>query len=323
MWLGNSNTDTSSGSVTQPRQSNIPATLQLEKRRRLDVRLAKAIYYQGNVSLGIFEENRHLRSVLTDLAAADGLGGYVPPSRYKMSNELLDDAYVGLKKQVDSLRHKSSSSEPSMHYTVTLDGWDNAASTHILGQVLISRRGPAYLGMVDTTGVDLMGKDWTKLQVADLVSAAGGPDKVAAVVLDSPNVNVGALREYESENPTVACLLCTCHVISLFLKDVFTKLPDIDNAWGKVHAVAKKFRAVKWLKERLQRKQESTTLKVMLLVLTLLLIWLCCSCCRNSNQAQSSTCCMLRPDLLRSWHNWIEAGSVTLLQSKWLGTLSM
>ena len=66
---------------------------------------------------------------------------------------------------------------------------------------------------------------------------------------------------YEFENSTVAGLYCVCHCESLFLKDVFDKLEFATVTWKRVHAICKKFRAVKWLKEKLADKQTSMPLK--------------------------------------------------------------
>ena len=84
----------------------------------------------------------------------------------------------------------------------------------------------------------------------------------AGVVLDSPNVNKGALDDYEKSTPAIACVLCTCHVISLFLKDVFSKITWVSEKSTIVNQISKKFRAVKWLKEMLAKKQTTLPLKV-------------------------------------------------------------
>ena len=52
-------------------------TIDAGRRLQLDMDLAKGVFYQGNISLGIFEENRHMKRTIVDLASAAGLSGYV------------------------------------------------------------------------------------------------------------------------------------------------------------------------------------------------------------------------------------------------------
>ncbi len=145
---------------------------------------------------------------------------------------------------------------------LTIDGWDNASRTHLLGVMAVTRRGGVHIDSVDTTGVDLMGKDWTLQQLKEQTEKLGGASKAVAAVLDSPSVNKAALKAFEQEQPTIAGLLCVCHGTSLFLKDVFDKLDFVKVTWSRVHEICKKFRAVKWLKEKLAHKQTSLPLKV-------------------------------------------------------------
>jgi len=227
----------------------------------LDRDLSKALIYQGNVSLGFYEENRHMKRVLQNLAAEAGMSGYVPPKRHRMANELLDWHHTQLIPIVEKQLMNASASECPLYYSLTFDGWDNASRTHLLGVMAVSRRGGVHVDSVDTTGVDLLGKEWTVLQIKAQVAKLGGVERLVAVVLDTPSVNKAALTAYELENPTVAGLYCVCHCESLFLKDVFDKLEFATVTWKRVHAICKKFRAVKWLKEKLADKQTSMPLK--------------------------------------------------------------
>jgi len=97
--------------------------MQSQRVVKLDRDLAKSMFYQGNVSLGIFEENRHLKRTLQELAAEVGLGGYVPPKRFRMAGELLDFHYTELKHIVDKQLLIASSSEACLYLTQTFDGW--------------------------------------------------------------------------------------------------------------------------------------------------------------------------------------------------------
>jgi len=237
------------------------AALNASAKLKLDRDLAKSILYQGNMSLGIFEENRHLKRTISDLAVAAGFAGYLPPKRYRLAGELLDYHYAAAKNSVEERMLKAVGSETPIVQTVTLDGWDNASKTHLLGVMAITRRGAAHVQTIDTTGVDMMGADWTEEQLITQLKQQGGADVVAAFILDSPSVNKSALKSFQEKNPKVVGLYCLCHVLSLFLKDVFSKLCDVDEVWKAVHQISKKFRSVKWLRERLGHYQSTIGLK--------------------------------------------------------------
>jgi len=254
------------GSASVPKQIGLTESFQAAKRLKLDQDLSKALLYQGNCSHGMLTENQHFKKVIQDLAHAGGLPGYVPPNRYKVSNKLLNYHYDELSRTVTErfLSTGSTAAELVIPRTLTgsFDGWDNASRTHLLGVVGISRAGAVFLKSIDTTGVELMGKDWTLQVIRDVVAMMGGPEVVAGVVLDSPSVNKSALEAFEHECPLVACLLCVCHIISLFLKDVFEKIQAVKLQAGIVNQISKKFRGVKWLKEMLQLKQTTLPLNV-------------------------------------------------------------
>ena len=97
------------------RQIDLADSLRLTKRQKLDRDLCKAVLYQGNCSHGMLTENRHWKAVIQGLANDAGLQGYVPPSRYKLSKELLDYHYAELRRLVGSLACVLSTTQPSLH----------------------------------------------------------------------------------------------------------------------------------------------------------------------------------------------------------------
>lgn len=208
----------------------------------------------------MFKENQHLRKTIVDLAAQGGLYGYAPPSRYRMRGELLDYHYETLQPLVRQTLMSTTASCSRLWVSLTFDGWDNTSKTHLLGVMCVSRVGGCFVETIDTTGVDLLGKEWTLEQIRTCVDKLGGAERVAAVVLDSPSTNRAALKAYEKEEPTIACLYCTCHVISLFIKDVFNKVQTASENWETVNQISKKFRGVKWLREQVEGVQKKAPL---------------------------------------------------------------
>ena len=115
-------------------------------------------------------------------------------------------------------------------------------------------KGSFFKGGVDCSGVETMNKPWVFDQLEDLMfllcglekpqpedavdaddayadedDSPGGDSgyeptekelellrKLTAIVLDGPNVNKGALKEFEKKYPWVSCLICACHCLSGF-----------------------------------------------------------------------------------------------------------
>jgi len=71
--------------------------------------------------------------------------------------------------------------------------------------------------------------------------------------LNGPNVNKGALKEFEKKYPWVSCLICACHCLSGFFKAAF-KLPSVVTVFKLASGTGNKFRRCKWLRELEQLK---------------------------------------------------------------------
>ena len=73
--------------------------------------------------------------------------------------------------------------------------------------------------------------------------------RLAGIVLDGPNVNKGALKEFEKKHSWVACIICVCHCLSNFFKNVF-KLQSVKTVFTLASNTGNKFRRCKWLREQ-------------------------------------------------------------------------
>ena len=167
-------------------QVGLADSLLSTKRLKLDRDLSKAILYQGNCSHGILTENPHLKRTIRELAEDAGLGAYAPPNRYRVSNELLEYHYNQTKSTIEQrfLCADTDGMVPRV-VTISFDGWDNASRTHVLGVMAISRVGPVFHKAIDTTGVALMGKEWTIEQIKSLVTEFGGPERVIGTLVQA------------------------------------------------------------------------------------------------------------------------------------------
>ena len=123
------------------------------------------------------------------------------------------------------------------------DGWDNVSNMHFLSQMGMTRKGSFFKGSVGCTRVETMNKLWVFGQLEDLMflivlcglnkpqpedvadadeadtdDSPGGDSgykpcekelellhKLTVIMLDGPNVNKGALKEFEKKYPWVLC----------------------------------------------------------------------------------------------------------------------
>ena len=186
----------------QAGQKTLPQSTVDALKARIDELLAGGHHDQGGVA-DLFWENPKIRKALQLLAEAPPMQ-YLPPRRKRFAGDLLDaqDSKVNVQKSalLDGIDVK----------TGTMDGWGTLMKLHWLAKSCITRKGLFFEGAVDCSNVESMNGEWTLAQLEGFLTELGGEMIVAAMVLDGPNVNKGALRDFEAKHPTVAALLCIC-----------------------------------------------------------------------------------------------------------------
>lgn len=85
--------------------------------------------------------------------------------------------------------------------------------------------------------------------IEDFIEELSGPDIVAGIVLNGPSVNKSALKQMEAKYPNIVALICICHCVSIFFKNVY-KLKPLKTVYGSLKDTANKFRNVKWLRDK-------------------------------------------------------------------------
>ena len=143
-----------------------------------------------------------------------------------------------------------------------MDGWENLLKLHWLVKCVITEKGSFFRDAVDCTDVPSMNADWVFETLATFTIAEGGAGFVNGIVVDNPNVNKAGLKKVETMYPTICTLLCTCHIISLFIKDIF-KEGSCKELYRLANQLGIKFRNVKWLADQLAAAQLSDELKVL------------------------------------------------------------
>lgn len=218
----------------------------------IDDLLGSAHHTQGNVA-DQFWENKDLRTALRKLAEAKPFH-YEPPTRRKMGGERLDVECEKITKSITVIQSELET------VTGSMDGWENILKLHWLARSIISRKGSFFKDAIDCTGVASMDGPWTLKHFTDFIAQEGGPSRMAAIVVDGPNVNRGSLKRMEVEEPTVFGLICICHAVSGFIKKVF-KLSKVKATYQHVRDTGNKFRLVKHLRDSIMAVQATNEFK--------------------------------------------------------------
>ena len=151
--------------------------------------------------------------------------------------------------------------DPSLWATIYNDGYETKAHRHTSNSMMATRQGVWFLdsrhiGYDEGGSLD---KAQTLKVMAEDISAVG-EERVCGYVLDSPNVNVGALRDLEDECRRICGVLCQTHQLSLVISKIL-KLPMYKKQVQGALLIAKPFRRVLFLKALFSSLQFSEELK--------------------------------------------------------------
>ena len=194
---------------------------------RCDELLAEAIYSSG-VAFN-FVENPAFRKFLQHLRPA-----YKPPTRWKLANSMLDDAYDRTKKDMDVLLNKAG-----RQITLVSDGWTNVRTESVINYVAVTRKNAIFLksevpGSKRPTGDMIV--DGLKKAVEEV-----GRDKVVAVVTDNVANMKSSWAEVGKAFPEVLTAGCASHTVKLAVDDVF-EITAIGGLYQQIKDLTKYFK---------------------------------------------------------------------------------
>ena len=151
--------------------------------------------------------------------------------------------------------------------TLTSDGWDNASAQHIFSLVDLQPQGATLADYIDTTGVLSIDALYTfeamKAHILKRGPHQGTLDLsqyYGFLCTDSPSVNRAMWKMIEDWFPLMCALPCQMHQWSLAIAAIFA-IKWVAERWLRCHLGIKKFKNVKFLRERLQVKQETICVK--------------------------------------------------------------
>ena len=187
--------------------------------------------------------------------AENMIAGYKPADRHTLSGPLFGQLISRQDKDVEE------ADDDSLWATIYNDGYETKAHRHTMNSLIATRQGVWFLDSRHVTieeGGSLNKAQMEQVMAADV--AAVGEERVCGYVLDSPNVNVGALRGMEAECRRICGILCQTHQWSLVISKIL-KLPMYKKQVQGALVIAKFFRRVLFAKALFSALQFSEELK--------------------------------------------------------------
>jgi hypothetical protein len=184
--------------------------------------------YTSNVPLSLLE-NEGWKDFFQKLHPSFKL-----PSRYQLSNKLLDNEYKSVQEKV---KEKIQSSEA---LTLLSDGWTDINGTALIN-ILFTTPEPVFYTSIDTKLERHTGE-----YICSILSQAIdeiGQDKVRAVITDNAANMKLAWRLLKDKYPTLityGCQTHACHGLNLLIRDIIN-LPLIKKVLGKCLKIIKFF----------------------------------------------------------------------------------
>ena len=144
---------------------------------------------------------------------------YTVPSRYMLSNNLLDSEYYRLQEKVNETTDNSDC------FCIISDGWSNTRNEGLINFLLTTPL-PVFLKSVDTNTNKHTGAykgDQIKSDIKE-----SGPTKVFAIITDYARNMKAAWEVVRTTYPHIVTIGCSAHCLNLLLGDI-CELITLDN----------------------------------------------------------------------------------------------
>lgn len=199
----NNQNDLSSHSTLQDSENEPPMETNT-LHEQIDAALARAAYATG-MPLCCFE-NKYWSDALKLLKL-----DYKPPTKYAMSNALLDAEYYRIKNDMDEKIKKTSS------LGLISDGWTNVRGRGVVNFIITTPQpifwSSIYPGIQRETG------EYIKEQVRKVMDEVGA-EKFVALVTDNASNMRAAWRQIQAHYNHIDCIGCAAHGLNLLFGDI-------------------------------------------------------------------------------------------------------
>jgi len=206
-----------SSSTRISRQSSLSSyfdKMSTEEKQKLDESFARAIYSSG-VALSI-TENPYLKEHYKQLRPS-----YELPSRYRLSNPLLNKEYDRIQVKVAQKLAEADS------LTLMSDGWTDIRGNPLINIIFVTPQ-PVFVKAVETTSRHT-GEYIAKILSTEIESV--GASKVQAVVTDNASNMKLAWKLLKDKYPHLVTFGCLAHGLNLLAKDI-NNIESIKNVIG-------------------------------------------------------------------------------------------
>ena len=221
----NSRSEIHLGETSAPKKQKLSPyfdTMSESEQINADKHLARAIYAPGSPLQPT--ANKHWKRFFEVIRPA-----YIAPSRYMLSNNLLDSEYNRVQEKAKETTDNSDC------LCIISDGWSNTLNESIINFLLTTPR-PVFLKSVDTQT-----NKHTRVYIGDLIKNVikeSGSTKVFAIITDNAKNMKAAWEEVRKTYPHIQTIGCSAHGLNLLLGDI-CELRTLDNPVKKAKKLIK------------------------------------------------------------------------------------
>ena len=194
-------------------------------------------------------DNTHLKEALNILRP-----GIQIPSRKKLSNKLLEDAYNTM--FTDVLKKNSG-----LHCTLTTDGWTDVNGKPRINYCLTTRMGSFFLESV-CPGSKKKTSEFIANDVERIITKYHMCN-INATVMDNTHANRKAFKLLEEKYPKKFFHGCVAHVINLLFKDILKMMPRYAKFEKDCKDLANLFHNTVYLNTELTKLQEQNQVRTL------------------------------------------------------------
>lgn len=225
-----------------------------QEQAKCDKEIARAIYASGcPLSL---TENSHWAKALHTLRPS-----YVPPSRYQLSNKLLNEEYSAVMSKVNDAVAKA----PCL--SLQSDGWTNIRGEGIINFMICTPK-PVFYKSV-STDTNRHTSEYIADQMLSVIDELGA-DKFLAVVSDNAANMKGSWKIIQQKYTHIFCYGCVAHGLNLLIGDIckLQSLGAIIDQAKDVAVYVRRHQVVSALLTQYQLSQKGVTTRLQLPVVT-------------------------------------------------------
>ena len=205
----------------------------VKQQNELDSLWAKALYTNGWSFHSV--SNPYLQQFFAKIRP-----GWKPPTRYMLSNGLLDTTESEVNHSI------SEAIERAPNISLQLDGWSDVNRSCLINVALYAGR-PIFFQSVEP-GAQRHDANFIASTIVQCINSQPNPKMVRSVVTDQPSVMTAAWKQVSIKLPWVNCYGCGAHVVNLLAGD-FRKMDSVTDVIQKNRMISNFYKSHSMAKE--------------------------------------------------------------------------